>query len=93
MRNAMTAKNLIAEGLAPSYFLEGMLYNVPEQLFGGSFVDTIAAALNWIKDSDRASLLCANEMYHLLNPSSPVTWRAEKLDAYLRATISHWNAS
>lgn len=93
MRNAMTAKNLIAEELAPSYFLEGMLYNVPEQLFGGSFVNTIAAALNWIKDSDRASLLCANEMYQLLNPSSPVTWRAEKLDAYLRATISHWNAS
>jgi len=92
MRNAMADKGLIEGDLAPSYFLEGMLYNVPASVFAGSYVNAIAGAINWVKDSDRSKLLCANEMYYLVNPSSPVTWRAEKLDLYLRATIAFWNS-
>ena len=34
MRNAMIAQGYIKDGLAPSYFLEGMLYNVPNGQFG-----------------------------------------------------------
>jgi hypothetical protein len=33
-RNAMIEKGLLAEGVAPSYFLDGMLYNVPNEKFG-----------------------------------------------------------
>ena len=91
MRNAMIGKRLIASDLAPSYFLEGMLWNVPDGRFGGSYINTIAGALNWVQGCDRAKLVCANEMYLLLHPTSPVTWRAEKLDAYLRSTIAFWN--
>lgn len=92
MRNSMCAKGLIAEGLAPSYFLEGALYNVPDHLFGQTYQSTIANALNWLVAADRPTLLCANEMYYLLNATSPVTWRAEQLEAYLRQTIAFWNS-
>ncbi|MEG3146529.1 nucleotidyltransferase [Sphingomonas sp. RT2P30] len=92
MRNAMIAKSSISLDLAPSYFLEGMLYNVPNATFGQSYQQTIAGALNWLTSCDRAKLLCANEMYYLLNPTSPVTWRGEKLEEYLKLTIAYWNS-
>lgn len=92
MRNRMIADGLLGHNVAPSYFLEGMLYNVPNREFGTSYVSTIANALNWLWASDREKLLCANELYFLLNSVSPVTWRAEKMQTYLDATIRYWNA-
>jgi hypothetical protein len=92
-RNAMIAQNRITADLAPSYFIEGMLYNVPNLQFGPNWSSTIVNALNWLHGCDRAKLLCANEQYMLLHPSSPVTWRAEKFEAFLRAMIDSWNAS
>lgn len=92
MRNSMIAKGYLTDGVAPSYFLEGMLYNVPNDKFGGTYGDTVVEALNWISASDRAKLLCATEMYYLLHSTSPVTWRAEKLDSYLTAASKFWKA-
>ena len=33
MRNSMIEKKLLADGIAPSYFIEGMLWNVPPDKF------------------------------------------------------------
>jgi hypothetical protein len=87
MRNAMVGKSLIPDGLAPSYFLEGMLYNVPTAHFGTSYQKTIAECLNWLRACDRAKLVCANEQYFLLHPTSPVTWREEMFERFLKAAI------
>lgn len=92
MRNTMVDKGYLAAGVAPSYFLEGMLYNVPNDKFGGSYVDTIGRAINWLIACDRDALVCANGQYKLCHPTSPVTWRAEQLQAYLDAVVSYWNA-
>jgi hypothetical protein len=92
MRNSMIDADYIQEGLAPSYFIEGMLYNIPNGNFGSSYGDTFAAAINWLLKADRSKLLCANEQYYLLNPTSPVTWRAEDCNAFLDAVVRFWNA-
>ncbi len=91
MRNAMSSANYVREGLAPSYFLEGMLYNVPTNKFGVSFQRTMTELLIWLRDCDRNALICANEMYKLLHPTSPVTWRAESFEEFLSAAIRFWN--
>lgn len=91
MRNRMIDGNYIREGLAPSYFIEGMLYNVPNTNFGSSYGNTFAAAINWLLRTDRSQLLCANEQHYLLNPVSPVTWRAEDCSAFLNALVKFWN--
>jgi len=93
MRNRMVEAGYLAEGIAPSYFLEGMLYNVPDENFGGNYQDTIARVLNWIRSCDRTKLVCANELYFLCHPASPVTWRSENLEIYLNAAIRFWNDS
>lgn len=90
MRNAMVEADYLAAGLAPSYFLEGMLYNVPDDLFGGDFAATITRAINWVYGCERAKLVCANEQYMLCHPTSPVTWRAEHLQVYLDAVGKFW---
>jgi hypothetical protein len=36
LRNTMIEKKIIDDGLAPSYFLEGLLWNVPVEQFGGT---------------------------------------------------------
>lgn len=92
MRNSMIEKGYIAEGVAPSYFLEGMLYNVPADNFGRSYVDTFVNSINWLKKCDRSNLVCANEQYYLLRPGSPVTWREEKFEEYLNAVSKFWAA-
>jgi hypothetical protein len=92
MRNRMIDVNYIREGLAPSYFIEGMLYSVPSGNFGSSYANTFAATINWLLKADRSKMLCANEQYYLLHPTSPVTWRAEECDAFLNALVKFWNA-
>ncbi len=87
----MIAKGYLADGVAPSYFLEGLLYNVPNGLFGKSYGDTIVNAINWVLKTDRSKLVCANEQYMLLHPTSAVTWRAGSLQLYLDAVVKFWN--
>jgi len=91
MRNRMIEGNYIKDGLAPSYFIEGMLYNVPSASFGVSYGTTFAAAINWLLSTDPSQLVCANEQYYPLNPISPVTWRAEECTAFLNALVKFWN--
>jgi hypothetical protein len=76
--------------IAPSYFLEGLLYNVPDFLFRGSYQDAMAAALNWIIEQDRSTFLSANEQYPLLG-NTLVTWPSSNCNAFLVAFIELWN--
>ena len=91
MRNRMIGDGYLEEGVAPSYFLEGMLWNVPNAKFGSTREDCIVNALNWlISEADRSKLTCANDMYYLLHPTSLVTWRAEKMQTFLDAAVKYW---
>lgn len=93
MRNRMISEGLIAEGSAPSYFLEGALYNVPDEALAGSFGASVVSSLRHLQSVDRSQLLCANRQFMLLHPTSPVTWRAESYEAFLSAVIDFWNQS
>lgn len=92
LRNKLINDGRIKEGLAPSYFLEGLLYNVPLGIFGGSEQENFYSTLNWLVNADRSRFVCANEMYRLFDPKSPVMWRIENCDQFLRATTEYWNS-
>lgn len=91
MRRRMVDEGLIESKVAPSYYLEGLLYNVPLQEFGGSYQDTFVNSYNWIMQADRSKFVCANEQYYLLRDGSPVTWRDEKCAQFLKAVGEFWN--
>jgi hypothetical protein len=89
MRTCMVDHGMIADGIAPSYFLEGLLYNVPNDKFGSSYVDTFVAAINWILENDRTQFLCANEQYYLLR-DGPVTWAPANGKKFLDEIVTFW---
>jgi hypothetical protein len=90
MRSRLIAEDMLGNEIAPSYYLEGLLYNVPNDKFGKSYEDTFVNAINWILEADRSKFVCANEQYYLLFEDSPVTWRTEKCDKFLNAVIDLW---
>jgi hypothetical protein len=91
LRSRLILEGMLKGGVAPSYYLEGLLYNVPNDKFGKNYQDTFVKAMNWLLEADRAKFVCANEQYYLLHENSPVTWRAEKCEAFLIAAIDIWN--
>lgn len=92
MRNRMIDKGTIAADLAPSYFIEGLLYNVPNDRFGGGQTANFTDVFNWLYQADRSDFVCANERFYLLRESSPVTWRATNCTAFLDKLAEFWNA-
>jgi hypothetical protein len=88
LRNKMIADGLIASRLAPSCFIEGLLYNVPIDRFGGSYSSNFNDTLDWLLQADRSQFVCANGLFYLCHPTSPVTWRAENCQSFLSACAS-----
>ena len=77
--------------LAPSYFVEGLLYNVPNNLFHSSRATTLVNALNWLMATDRNAFVCANEEYYLLRDAA-MCWPPSNCHAFLNALVQFWNS-
>lgn len=90
MRNLMVDRGLLPDGTAPSYFIEGMLYNVPMENFRNNWSDTFVATYNYCLNSDRTSFYCANDIHRLLG-SSHTSWRADHCEKFLAALRQLWN--
>ena len=60
MRNYLVERGLLQEGMAPSYFIEVMLYNASNEMFGTTFRDTIVETFNFLAEADRSQFNCAN---------------------------------
>lgn len=89
MRQRLVNNNEIEKSTAPSYFLEGLLYNVPNHLFGKTYQLTFLEAITWILNQDTTKLECANGQYYLLRDTN-VTWSPEKYNEFMKAVINLW---
>jgi hypothetical protein len=79
-------------GVAPSYYIEGLLYNVPAEKYGKSYSDTFVNAINWIqKEADKSKFTCANEQYYLLRDAPNVCWKPTDAETFLSAIVKRWN--
>jgi hypothetical protein len=71
IRSKLIERGSIANGEAPSYFIEGLLYNGPNDHFVNSLTDTTFNILRWLhQTTDRSQFACANDLYYLLRDSS-----------------------
>ena len=91
MRNRMIDDQYIADGVAPSYFIEGMLWNVPADKFVQSYEDSFVNIFNWVFNADKTKLACANDLYWLVRDNSNVCWSPVNFDAYIAAVKKCWN--
>lgn len=91
MRQRLVNDGLISPGIAPSYYLEGLLYNVPDDRFGSSYQATISKALTWVVQANRDKFVCANEQYPLIGDMPNVQWKPADANQFLTAAVQLWN--
>jgi hypothetical protein len=75
-RNRLIDNGLIAEKLAPSYFVECLLYNVPNSKFGTNWQTTFTNVLDWLSQHDFTNFSCQNEQQKLFG-STPEQWNVD----------------
>lgn len=91
-RSKMIDDGLIAKGSAPSYYIEGLLYNIPNEDFVGDYQDIFLNILKWLyKTQDRTEFVCANEQYYLLRDDSHTCWAVADGSNFINGVIKLWN--
>ena len=91
MRSRLVSNGAIEGGTASSYYIEGLMYNIPASKFGSSYGSTFVATMNWLNETDRTQLVCVNEQYYLLRDNSETCWPIAKGDRFITESIQLWN--
>jgi hypothetical protein len=92
MRNAMIKHGFVKDDVAPSYFLEGMLWNIPNNLYANTYQQTFENYIHWLQNCNSNELLCANQYYYLLRERSPVCWNTAQYNEFRAAAVNYWNS-
>jgi hypothetical protein len=89
-RQKLIEQEVIEAGIAPSYYIEGLLYNVPDEMFGSSYDDSMVSSINWLMQADHSTFECANKQYKLLDGNADVTWSTKSCGAFLNGLVKLW---
>ena len=90
MRNRMLSDKVLKEGVAPSYFIEGMLSNVPDGKFGESFDASFVNSYNWLIKADESKLVTASGLHWLVRDGTPTSLSSANFNEYLGAAGNYW---
>jgi hypothetical protein len=91
MRNKMITDGRLRDGVAPSYYLEGLLYNVPPNVFNTDWQTAVAGCLSWAVATDKTQLVCANRQHWLVRDNEKTSWSTADYDAFLNAAVDLWS--
>ena len=75
---------------APSYFIECLLYNVPDDRFGPELAPTYLGILTWLKTARLNDFQCQNGQLPLFGPQ-PEQWSVKKARAFVKALQEMWD--
>jgi hypothetical protein len=91
MRSKLADDGVLASGSAPSYFIEGLLYNVPSDKFGKSYGDTFAEAFKWILAADRTKFVTPSGQHYLARDGAPECWPCANCNSFINEVVKLWN--
>jgi len=91
IRNYLEENHYILDNLAPSYFLECLLYNVPDRDFGGNFQETFCNVVNWLADATLNDFVCQNEQLFLFG-DTPEQWSIDSATEFIQKLIKLWDS-
>jgi len=89
-KNARSYLNVIAKDFAPSYFLECLIYNVPDEKFGSNYQGIFCDVVNWLAKVDFDNFVCQNEQL-LLFGDTPEQWSIDNAKRLTQELIELWN--
>lgn len=89
-RTYLVRQQIINKELAPSYFLECLLYNVPDSKFTSNHQGTFYNVVNWLQEADITSFVCQNEQTYLFG-NTPEQWLLSDAQHFLSMLVYLWN--
>ena len=89
-RNYLVDNNVIPRSLAPSYFMECLIYNAPDDVFRNDLQDTYRGIVDWMVRSNINDVLCQNEQQKLFGPDA-VQWSLEDAKTLSNHLVTLWN--
>ena len=89
-RNQLVDKGAFTKDDAPSYFIECLLYNVPDHLFEQKLAPMFLGILTWLKTARLNDFQCQNGLVPLFGPQ-PEQWSVKKARAFVKALQEMWD--
>ena len=89
-RNQLVSRRILTKEDAPSYFIECLLYNVPDDRFGPELAPTYAGILTWLKTAKLKDFQCQNGFVPLFG-SGREQWSVKKARAFVKALQDMWD--
>ena len=89
-RNRLVEKKIVTKNDAPSYFIECLLYNVPDNLFKPKLAPTYTGILDWLKKEELNGFECQNGQVDLFGPGRE-QWSVKKARALVKALQEMWD--
>lgn len=90
IRSYLGEKDYISSSLAPSYFLECLLYNLSNTNFIGSYRDTFCNIVNWLNKANLEAFVCQNEQLKLFG-DTPEQWSIYDAERFIQKLIKLLN--
>lgn len=91
LRYSMMERGILPYSAAPSYFIEGMLWNVPDDKFSPTYQESFANCFNWLVNCDPSTLMCANNLDRLIDDDTDECWNTQDFQRFLDAVRQYWN--
>ena len=89
-RNRLVEKGSLTKDDAPSYFIECLLYNVPDTLFAPKLAPTYVAILDWLKTAKLEDFQCQNGLAPVFGRQRE-QWIVKKARAFVKALQELWD--
>ena len=89
-RNHLLDEGRITTDVAPSYFVECLIYNAPDYMFQPRFDETYRLIVDWFARTHLDGLRCQNGRLALFGPSTD-QWTTENARTFVRELVGMWN--
>ena len=89
-RNRLVEKGSLTKDNAPSYFIECLLYNVPDTLFAPKLAPTYVAILDWLKTAKLEDFQCQNGLAPIFGRQRE-QWTVKKARGFVKAMQELWD--
>ncbi len=89
-RNRLVEKKMLTKDDAPSYFIECLLYNIPNELFTPKLAPTYTGILDWLNKTNIQGFKCQNERVDLFGLGRE-QWTEKKARTFTRALQEMWD--
>ena len=89
-RNRLVEKGRLKKADAPSYFIECLLYNVPDNLFKRKLATSYTGIVEWLTSAGLKDFTCQNGQALLFGPG-PEQWSVKRAKAFVNALQALWD--